>query len=51
MFTKSAIDMYVAQWGFGLMKYPDRKAIHLDLQTRIHNSLVLVIRLFWVNSL
>ncbi len=25
------------------MKYPYTKTIHLDLQTRIHNSLVLVI--------
>ncbi len=29
---------------FGLMKYPYTKTIHLDLQTRIHHSLVLVIR-------
>ncbi len=28
---------------FGLMKYPYTKTIHLDLQTRIHLSLVLVI--------
>ncbi len=28
---------------FGLMKYPYTKTIHLDLQTRIHHSLVLVI--------
>ncbi len=28
---------------FGLLKYPYTKTIHLDLQTRIHLSLVLVI--------
>ncbi len=30
-------------FSFVLMKYPYTKTIHLDLQTRIHHSLVLVI--------
>ncbi len=36
---------------FGLMKYPYTKTIHLHLQKRIHNSLVLVIILWQIQRL